>query len=84
MTSPSETKVLFISPLDGATGGIASWTQRIVDQGLPDGYRVYIVDTGIRNKARTQLASLWAEWVRTGRIMAQAAIHMNNMGTNEG
>ena len=47
-----------------------SWTQRIIDQGLPDGYRIYIVDTGIRNKARTQLASLWAEWVRTGRIIA--------------
>ena len=71
MTSPSETNVLFISPLHGATGGIMSWTRRIVEQGLSDGYRVHVVDTGIRNNARTRLTSLWAgEWVRTVRIIA--------------
>ncbi len=71
MISPSETNVLFISPLHGATGGIASWTQRIVEQDLSDGYRVHVVDTGIRNKARARSISLWAgEGRRTVRIIA--------------
>ena len=71
MTSPSETNVLFISPLHGAMGGVASWTQRIVEQGLSDGYRVHVVDTGIRNKARARSTSLWAgEGRRTVRIIA--------------
>ncbi len=72
MTSPSETNVLLISPLHAAmSGGILSWTQRIVDQGLPDGYRMHVVDTGVRNKARARMAALWAgEGRRTVRIIA--------------
>ncbi len=47
MMSPSEMKILFISPLQATSvSGITSWTQRVVKQGLPDS-RVYVVDTGI-------------------------------------
>ena len=71
MTSPSETKVLFISPLKGATGGIRSWTERIVQHGLSDGYRIHVVDTGLCNKPRIRLTSSWAgEGNRTVRIIA--------------
>lgn len=77
MTSPSETNVLFISPLHGATGGIISWTQRIVDQGLSDGYHVHVVDTGICNKARARSPSSWnGEGSRTVRIIASLLWHL--------
>lgn len=77
MTSPSETKVLFISPLRGDTGGIMSWTKRIVEQGIPDSYHLYVVDTGIRNKARARMTSLWAgEMYRTARILASLLWHL--------
>ena len=77
MTSPSETKVLFISPLHGATGGIMSWTKIIVEQGLPDSCHLYVVDIGIRNKARARMPSSWSgEMYRTARILASLLWHL--------
>ena len=71
MPSLSEIDVLFISPFRGATGGIASWTQRLMKQGLPDSYKIHIVDTGIYNKKRIHNMSSWTgEGRRTFRIMA--------------
>ena len=77
MKSPSETKVLFISPLRGATGGVAIWTRRIFEQGLPKGYRVGLVDTGIQNEARAREVSRWAgEGSRTSRIITSLIWHL--------
>ena len=72
MISPSETNILLISPLRGDTGGIVSWTQRIVNHRLPNGYRVHIVDTGVRHKAPASMDFLWVgeEGYRTLRILA--------------
>ncbi|MDJ0304954.1 glycosyltransferase family 4 protein [Dehalobacter sp.] len=42
----SEKKVvLFISPLPPPAGGIATWTRRLVEMGLPDDYRIRVVNT---------------------------------------
>ena len=77
MLSPSKTKVLFISPLRGATGGIRSWTQKIVEEGFPEGYQVHVVDTGILNKARIRMtASYSGEVFRTARILALFLWHL--------
>lgn len=67
----SETKILFISALYGMTGGITTWTRILFKHGLPDGYRMYVVDVGICNKVRARMASLWAgEWRRNMNILA--------------
>ena len=77
MLSPSKANVLFISPLRGATGGIRSWTQKIVELGIPDGYQVHVVDTGIVNKARAEMASLSSgEISRTARILVSFLWHV--------
>ena len=77
MKSPSETKVLFISPLRGPTGGIATWTRRIFEEGLPKGYRVGLVDIGIQNEARAREVSRWAgEGSRTSRIITSLIWHL--------
>lgn len=79
MISPSKSKanVLFLSPLRGATGGIRSWTQKIVEQGLPSGYQVHVVDTGIVNKARSRNASLYSgEIYRNARILVSFLWHV--------
>lgn len=77
MLSPSKTNVLFISPLRGATGGIRSWTQKIVEQGLQAGYQVHVVDTGILNKARVRMTSSYSgEMSRTGKILALFLWHV--------
>ena len=77
MISPPKTNVLFISPLRRGMGGIRSWTQHIVEQGLPDGYQMHVVDTGISNEARARMASLWAgEWRRNMNILASLLWHL--------
>lgn len=76
MLLPSKIDILFISPLHGATGGITSWMQKLVEQGLPDGYKMHIVDTGIYNKKRIVNLSLWVgEGRRTLRIMGSVLWH---------
>ena len=70
MPLPSEIDVLFVSPLHGATGGVTSWTRKLIEQGLPEGYRIYIVDTGIHDKGRIRdLSSRIGEGRRTLRII---------------
>ena len=63
--------ILLISPLGGgSTGGQASWTQRLMEHGLPDGYKIYNIDTGIYSKSRSLDMSTWTgEVSRTSRIM---------------
>ena len=76
MPPPSEIDVLFVSPLHGATGGIISWTQKIVEQGLQEGCRIFIVDTGIHDKRRAPDLSSWiGEGRRTLRIMTSILWH---------
>lgn len=41
-------KILFISPLPPPSGGIATWTKKIFDYGLPNQYKLYLVDTRIK------------------------------------
>ena len=77
MASPPKTKILFISPLPPATGGISSWMQRIVEHGLHDDYVIHIVDTSIRNKTRAHGVSLWtSEGYRTVRILTSFVLQL--------
>lgn len=76
MLLPSKIDILFVSPLHGATGGITSWMQKLVEQGLPGGYKMHVVDTGIYNKKRIGNLSLWVgEGRRTLRIMGSILWH---------
>lgn len=45
-------RILLLSPLPPPAGGIASWTRKIFDYGLPDGYIPIIVDTKLRGKRK--------------------------------
>ena len=78
-----DVNVLVISPLVPASSGIASWTRRIVEHGLPGGCRVQVVDTGIYNEARARTVTVsdlkgrnlsWEAWAgegsRSARILA--------------
>lgn len=79
MLSPSKSKenVLFLSPLRGSTGGIRSWTQKIVELGISDGYQVHVVDTGIVNKARVRMPALSSgEISRNARILVSFLWHV--------
>ena len=63
-------RVLLVSALPPPTGGVGSWTQAVVEQGLLDGNEVHLVDTSIRNERRIRGASRWAgEGRRTARII---------------
>ncbi len=45
-------KVLFISPLPPPLGGIATWTKKILDYGLPNQYKPYLVNTRIKGRRK--------------------------------
>ena len=45
-------KVLYISPLPPPAGGIASWMQKIIKYGLPDGFSVHIINTCLRGNRK--------------------------------
>jgi len=45
-------RVLFLSPLPPPVGGIASWTKKIFDYGLPDGYIPSLVNTSLQSHCR--------------------------------
>ena len=63
-------RVLLVSALPPPTGGVGSWTQVVVEQGLLDGHEVHLVDTSIRNERRIRGGSRWAgEGRRTARII---------------
>jgi len=42
-----EKKILFLSPLPPPFGGIASWTQILVDKGFPPSFSIKIINTGV-------------------------------------
>lgn len=68
--------VLFISPLSGFNGGIKSWTQRLMEHGLPNEYKIHIIDTGIYSKSRSRNMKTWkGEVGRTLRIMFSTLWH---------
>lgn len=48
--STKNRKILYISPLPPPCGGIASWTKRIMDKGLPRNHKVFLVDTRAHRK----------------------------------
>jgi len=45
-------RVLYISPLPPPRGGIATWTKKILDYGLPNQYKPYLVNTGIKGRRK--------------------------------
>ena len=45
-------RILLLSPLPPPAGGIASWTRKIFDYGLPDGYIPIIVNTKLQGKRK--------------------------------
>ncbi|MDN7241707.1 glycosyltransferase family 4 protein [Planococcus sp. N028] len=45
-------KVLFLSPIPPPAGGIATWTKRIIQNGLPNNFEIAIVNTKVIGKRR--------------------------------
>ena len=63
-------RILLVSALPPPTGGLGTWTEHFLREGLPAGYETYLVDTSIRNPRRAHGASAWAGEVRrTSRII---------------
>ena len=50
MDTQSTKRVLFLSPLPPPVGGIASWTKKIFDYGLPGGYVPSLVNTSLQSR----------------------------------
>ena len=70
-------RVLLVSALPPPTGGLATWTEQFLKEGMPTGYETYLVDTSIRNPRRARGASAWAgEARRTARIIASLLWHL--------
>ena len=68
-------KILYITPL-GGSGGISTWMQRLLKEGLPCNFEIKIVDTGIYNKKRKEnISSYHGEIRRNFRIMAMVLYH---------
>ena len=44
------TRVLLVSPLPPPEGGISAWTETLIQQGLPDGFEIELVDTRVARK----------------------------------
>jgi glycosyltransferase involved in cell wall biosynthesis len=69
MMNPQSVKsVLFLSPLPPPAGGIASWTKKIIDYGLPDGYTLSLVDTSLSDCPVSKWQILPQQLLRTVRI----------------
>ncbi|MDH3217017.1 MAG: glycosyltransferase family 4 protein [Candidatus Krumholzibacteria bacterium] len=69
MTRSVSRKVLMASPLPPPPGGIATWTEIIVKNGLPGGFQPVIVNTTKRNGGRSGLARVVVELFRTARVL---------------
>jgi L-malate glycosyltransferase len=52
MNTQSARKVLFLSSLPPPVGGISTWTKKIFDSGLPDGYVPSLVNINLPNHCR--------------------------------
>ena len=64
-------RVLMVSALPPPTGGVGTWTEQVLREGLPAGYEPYLVNTSISNPRRVHGTSAWAgEVSRTTRIIA--------------
>lgn len=64
-------KVLLLSPYPPPAGGIASWTKRLLEKGLPGGWDVKHIDTnmiGGRDPFENTKISLKDEWKRSSGI----------------
>lgn len=71
--------ILFISPLPPPHGGIATWTQKIVQYGLPAGHPYNLIDSRLRGNRRifddTPLLSVTEFW-RNLKISFSLAYHL--------
>lgn len=64
--------ILFISPLPPPYGGIATWTDEIMQSGLPDGSQLSLVDTKIRGNRNIfdSNSFSFAEFTRTITVLS--------------
>lgn len=78
MTVQRRKPILLISPLPPPQGGIAVWTKKIIDIGLPDGSPISLIDTKIRgNRNIFDRATVSiAEFTRTLRILCLLIYHL--------
>lgn len=51
-------KVLMLSPLPPPAGGIASWTNHLMKDGLPEGWEIKLVDTRVIGRSGSTAAQL--------------------------
>ncbi len=61
--------ILFISPLSPPHGGIATWTEKLIHYGLPDGTPISLVDTRIQG-ARHLFAGVNLSWRECHRTVS--------------
>src|SRR5688572_611290 len=69
MNTQSTKRVLFLSPLPPPVGGIASWTKKVFDYGLPDGYVPSLVNMSLQSYCRVFKWHFFSDqFLRTVRI----------------
>ena len=75
MPSSGRKRILYVSPLPPPAGGIASWTSRIVAQGVTDRYSVAVVNARVGAGRSTAERGGWnpRELIRGGRILGALA-----------
>jgi len=71
-------KVLYISPLPPPAGGIATWTKNILDHGLPNQYKPYLVNTRLKGKRKVfeKVKFNFSELFRTILIIVSLIIQL--------
>jgi glycosyltransferase involved in cell wall biosynthesis len=69
MNTRSTKTVLFLSQLPPPVGGIASWTKKVFDYGLPDGYVLSLVNMSVQSYCRVFKWQVFSDqFLRTVRI----------------
>ena len=69
MNTQSTKRVLFLSQLPPPVGGIASWTKKVFDYGLPDGYVPSLVNMSLQSYCRVFKWQVFSDqFLRTVRI----------------
>lgn len=73
-------RVLYISPLPPPAGGIATWTKKIFDNGLPNGFEPQIINTCILgnrdNFEKVKLKFFFIELIRNSKIVFSLLQHL--------
>lgn len=78
MKTRAEKKVLLLSPLTPPVRGIASWTRKILDYGLPEQYTPILVNTKLRGdrKVFQKIRPSIPELYRTIQILCLLLYHL--------